>query len=317
MNVQKYLTIVVAGAILLGCGGESQQTETNEELVKTVNITTKNVEPTTFSSYLRVVGNVETSNDIMISAEVNGRVIDYRVEEGAQVKKGQTIVKIDDSKLKQEKARLEAMTSQTKEQYERLKKVYEEDGIGSELDYLNAKFAYEQSNSALESIKIDLENRFDILESNFKNPYIMDAKIITVLLDMYYNIGPALESKFPSFIKHIESYHKEMSKKSPNLKKIKNKIIKPMYDIHSINFTNRLIDDNNKVQDSFLKIELNKGFSFTQLRFERDLLSWRMNFSLVPFSNLSSWNFFIGIKSNFLQDLKYEQRRQPDQRLGN
>ena len=62
---------------------------------------------------------------------------------------------------------------------------------------------------------------------------------------------------------------------------------------------------------------LNKGFSFTQLRFERDLLSWRMNFSWVPFSNLSSWNFFIGIKSNFLQDLKYEQRRQPDQRLGN
>ncbi|TCK69242.1 hypothetical protein DFQ05_0762 [Winogradskyella wandonensis] len=60
---------------------------------------------------------------------------------------------------------------------------------------------------------------------------------------------------------------------------------------------------------------LNKGFSFTQLRFERDLLSWRMNFSWVPFSNLSSWNFFIGIKSNFLQDLKYEQRRQPDQRL--
>ncbi|WP_411767658.1 putative LPS assembly protein LptD [Winogradskyella sp. A3E31] len=62
---------------------------------------------------------------------------------------------------------------------------------------------------------------------------------------------------------------------------------------------------------------LNKGFTYTQLRFERDLLSWRMNFSWVPFSNRSSWNFFIGIKSNFLQDLKYEQRRQPDRRLGN
>ena len=62
---------------------------------------------------------------------------------------------------------------------------------------------------------------------------------------------------------------------------------------------------------------LNNGFTFTQFRFERDLLSWRMNFSWVPFSNLSSWNFFIGIKSNFLKDLKYEQRRQPDQRLGN
>jgi len=62
---------------------------------------------------------------------------------------------------------------------------------------------------------------------------------------------------------------------------------------------------------------LNQGFTYTQLRFERDLLSWRMNFTWVPFSERSSWNFFIGIKSNLLKDLKYDQRRQPDQRVGN
>ncbi|NMH88083.1 putative LPS assembly protein LptD [Flavivirga algicola] len=56
----------------------------------------------------------------------------------------------------------------------------------------------------------------------------------------------------------------------------------------------------------------NAGFTYTQLRFERDLLSWRMNFSWVPFSTRSSWNFFIGIKSSILKDLKYEKRRQPD-----
>lgn len=59
----------------------------------------------------------------------------------------------------------------------------------------------------------------------------------------------------------------------------------------------------------------NAGFTFTQLRFERDLLSWRMNFSWVPFSSRSSWNFFIGIKSSVLKDLKYEKRRQPDIQL--
>lgn len=158
MKVQNYITILAVGIFLIGCGGETQETETNEELIKTVNITTQVVSPSNFASYVKVVGTVETSNDIMISAEVNGRVIAYQVGEGESVRKGQTIVKIDDSKLKQEKARLEAVTSQTKEQYERLKKVYEEDGIGSELDYLNAKYAYEQSNSALESIKIDIEN---------------------------------------------------------------------------------------------------------------------------------------------------------------
>ncbi|WP_138433405.1 putative LPS assembly protein LptD [Winogradskyella algicola] len=62
---------------------------------------------------------------------------------------------------------------------------------------------------------------------------------------------------------------------------------------------------------------LNQGFTFTQLRFERDLLSWRMNFSWVPFGRNQSWNFFIGIKSNLLKDLKYDQRRQPDRQLGN
>jgi hypothetical protein len=59
----------------------------------------------------------------------------------------------------------------------------------------------------------------------------------------------------------------------------------------------------------------NQGFTYTQLRFERDLLSWRMNFSWIPFSNRSSWSFFVGIKSNLLKDLKYDQRRRPDQRL--
>jgi lipopolysaccharide assembly outer membrane protein LptD (OstA) len=58
-----------------------------------------------------------------------------------------------------------------------------------------------------------------------------------------------------------------------------------------------------------------RGFTYTQFRFERDLLSWRMSFSWVPFSARSSWNFFIGIKSSILKDLKYEKRRQPDQQL--
>ncbi|MCB0461753.1 MAG: LPS-assembly protein LptD [Flavobacteriaceae bacterium] len=58
-----------------------------------------------------------------------------------------------------------------------------------------------------------------------------------------------------------------------------------------------------------------KGITYTQLRFERDLLSWRMNFSWIPFSTRSSWNFFIGIKSSILSDIKYDKRRQSDRQL--
>ncbi len=57
------------------------------------------------------------------------------------------------------------------------------------------------------------------------------------------------------------------------------------------------------------------GFTYTQLRFQRDLDSWRMSFNWVPFSERSSWYFFIGIKSSILSDIKYDKRREPDRRL--
>ena len=58
-----------------------------------------------------------------------------------------------------------------------------------------------------------------------------------------------------------------------------------------------------------------KGFTYTNLRFDRDLKSWRLNFDWVPFGQRSSWNFFIGIKSGLLSDLKYEKNSEPDRSL--
>jgi lipopolysaccharide assembly outer membrane protein LptD (OstA) len=56
-----------------------------------------------------------------------------------------------------------------------------------------------------------------------------------------------------------------------------------------------------------------KGVTFTQLRFERDLMSWRMDFNWTPFGDNASWNFFIGIKSGILSDIKWEKRNLTNQ----
>lgn len=50
------------------------------------------------------------------------------------------------------------------------------------------------------------------------------------------------------------------------------------------------------------------GVTFTQLRFERDLLSWRMDFNWTPFGTNANWGFFIGIKSGVLSDIKWDKR---------
>jgi lipopolysaccharide assembly outer membrane protein LptD (OstA) len=57
------------------------------------------------------------------------------------------------------------------------------------------------------------------------------------------------------------------------------------------------------------------GVTFTQLRFERDLLSWRMDFNWSPFGNNANWGFFIGIKSGVLSDIKWDKRNLPDRVL--
>ncbi len=60
---------------------------------------------------------------------------------------------------------------------------------------------------------------------------------------------------------------------------------------------------------------VNPGFTFTQLRFNRDLKSWQMSFNWQPIGNLRSWFFFIGIKSGIFRDIKYDKNREPDRTL--
>ena len=58
---------------------------------------------------------------------------------------------------------------------------------------------------------------------------------------------------------------------------------------------------------------VNKGFTLTQLNFERDLDSFHLKFDWVPFGANERWYFFIGIKANILKDLKWENRSQRPQ----
>ena len=70
------------------------------------------------------------------------------------------------------------------------------------------------------------------------------------------------------------------------------------------------------------KVGLTSGYDFkrdglnnAQIRFNRDLLSWRMSVNWLPVGPYASWSFFIGIKASILSDVKLDQRTQPDRVL--
>ena len=150
--------VLVFSLTLHNCSSNEMESSEPEELIKMVNVETEVLFLEPFNSFLRLVGTVETSDDVQLSAEVSGKVSMHVVSEGQQVQKGQTILRIDDAKLSQEVARLEAMVAQSETTWKRIQTLYEEENIGSEIDYLNAKYAYDQNKSALSSLSVDLEN---------------------------------------------------------------------------------------------------------------------------------------------------------------
>lgn len=150
--------VLVFSLTLHNCSSDKMESSEPEELIKMVNVETEVLSSEPFNSFLRLVGTVETSDDVQLSAEVSGKVFMHVVSEGQKVQKGQTILRIDDAKLSQEVARLEAVVAQSETTWKRVQTLYEEENIGSEIDYLNAKYAYDQNKSALSSLSVDLEN---------------------------------------------------------------------------------------------------------------------------------------------------------------
>lgn len=58
-----------------------------------------------------------------------------------------------------------------------------------------------------------------------------------------------------------------------------------------------------------------KGITYTQLLFARDLDSWKLTFNWIPLGNRSTYYFYIGVKASVFSDLKWDKRQVPDKRL--
>jgi multidrug efflux pump subunit AcrA (membrane-fusion protein) len=86
MNRRIALILLSAGLLATAC--QPPEAEDREELVRSVNVHIVDVEPEDFSSYLRLIGTISTSNDVRVSAEVSGRITEFYKREGGFARKG-------------------------------------------------------------------------------------------------------------------------------------------------------------------------------------------------------------------------------------
>ena len=118
-------------------------------------ITTFITKPELFDHYLELQGNVDTKQNIVIYPETQGILNRVYVKEGDKVSKGQLLASIDDGGLSQQLAQLQIQTDLAKTTYERQKRLWEQK-IGSEIQYLQTKTAYESQVQAVNQLKSQL-----------------------------------------------------------------------------------------------------------------------------------------------------------------
>lgn len=174
---KKHIPYILGGAFaLLFIGWLIFGNHSSTLRVEKDKITIEEIRKGTFNDYIRIMGNVEPIMFFQLSALEGGRVVEKVVEEGAMVKKGDIIVKLENPNLsmeilkseadlayqenelrntllsmekeklsiRQERLQSELTVTRNKRKYDQNKKLYEEDLISKE-DYLTAKEDYETS----------------------------------------------------------------------------------------------------------------------------------------------------------------------------
>lgn len=136
-------------------------------------ISSKKVKEEVFNHYLEFQGNVTTKNLLVVYPEYAGLLKQVFVKEGDKVTKGQILAKIDDGGLSQQLSQLEIQRDLAKTTFERQERLWKEK-IGSEIQFLQAKTAYEGQQKAVNQLQEQ------IAKTNVKAPFtgVVDEVII-------------------------------------------------------------------------------------------------------------------------------------------
>ena len=134
----------------MGCGGaQAEDAAQDQAYTRILNVEVQTVGTGTFSEVIRLTGTVQADKDVVVSAEESGVVREIVVDKGNWVEAGQPIIRLDDELLRAQMEQARAVASLAQETWERRKRLYEEDQVGSELAYLEARYSAEQASANL------------------------------------------------------------------------------------------------------------------------------------------------------------------------
>ena len=106
---------------------------------RVVNVEVTPVQATTFVQYIRVVGEVEPLHDVTVSAEEGGTIASFLVAKGERLTRGQPVTRISSDLLDAQVEEARAVHEIATERYERQRRLWEDQRVGTEMAVLEAK----------------------------------------------------------------------------------------------------------------------------------------------------------------------------------
>lgn len=153
--------VLLAGLTLAACGGgeeapaeEAAATDTR----RIINVQTEVVQPRDFHDVIRLTGTVIADRSVRIAAEEGGMVVALLADKGDRVTAGQELVRLDADLLQAETQDARSQAKLAHELWERTRRLYEDDGIGTETAYLQARYTAESARARQALVEARLAN---------------------------------------------------------------------------------------------------------------------------------------------------------------
>ena len=148
---------VLATLAMAGCGvvqaDRADDAPGGEASVRVINVETSTVTPRRFVEDIRFTSAVMANQDVLVAAEESGVIREIFLDKGSRASAGDAIAKIDDKVLSADVDQARARAELASQTWERRKRLWEEDQVGSEIVYLEAKFGQQQAAANLAGLE--------------------------------------------------------------------------------------------------------------------------------------------------------------------
>ncbi|WP_072544892.1 efflux RND transporter periplasmic adaptor subunit [Mediterranea massiliensis] len=173
----KWSLVALVGAGLIGWGVYSQMPQPNEELAeadqvmttqsrgkKALNINAVVVRPRMLTDEVPIIGSLIPDEEVNLSFETSGKIVEINFEEGTTVQKGQLLAKVNDRPLQAQLQRLVSQLKLAEDRVFRQDALLKRDAVSQE--------AYEQVKTELATLNADIESvEAQIAQTELRAPF--------------------------------------------------------------------------------------------------------------------------------------------------